>query len=92
VLGFEIEGGAAIRVKPCIPDDWPGFELTHRRADGTNYHLLLENPTRRAERMVSASLDGCTLGLDGDSVRVPLATDARRHEIRIVLGPAEETA
>jgi N,N'-diacetylchitobiose phosphorylase len=88
VLGFAIEAGTTLRIKPCIPDGWPGFELTCRRADGTVYHLAVDNPGQCAERVVAASLDGVALTLDGDGVRVPLAADGRRHAVRIVLGPA----
>jgi N,N'-diacetylchitobiose phosphorylase len=88
VLGLELEGGSVIRLQPCIPDAWPGFELIHRRADGTIYHVAVENPGNRAERIVAAALDGNAFEPDVDGARVRLASDGRRHTVRVVLGPA----
>jgi N,N'-diacetylchitobiose phosphorylase len=88
VLGLELEGGSVFRLQPRIPDAWPGFELIHRRADGTIYHFAVENPGSRAERVVAASLDGNAFEPDADGARVRLASDGRRHTIRVVLGPA----
>jgi cyclic beta-1,2-glucan synthetase len=35
LLGFRLEGDA-FTLSPCIPKDWPGFELTYTR-EGTRY-------------------------------------------------------
>jgi len=90
VLGFDIEHGTSIRLTPCIPDEWPGFALTHRLADGTTYRILVDNPTRSAARIVSAVLDGTALECGSDGVRVGLAGDGATHTVRLVLGSADE--
>jgi cellobiose phosphorylase len=37
VLGVAIEDGDTLVVRPCIPDDWPGFRVTRRLPDGSSY-------------------------------------------------------
>ncbi len=34
LLGFELRGNR-VRVRPCVPANWPGFELTFRRGATT---------------------------------------------------------
>ena len=92
VLGFDIEHGNSIRLKPCIPDAWPGFRLTHLLADGTAYRISVDNPTRSAERVVSAMLDGNALECGRDGVCVKLAADGAMHIVRLVLGCAEKVS
>jgi N,N'-diacetylchitobiose phosphorylase len=86
ILGFEIEGGRVLRLNPRIPDTWPGFELTHRRPDGTSYLVSVQNPTGHAAGVVAATLDGQPLEPGADGVRVPFALDGGQHRVRVVLG------
>ena len=88
ILGFTLEGGTALRFKPCIPDGWRGFALRHRRPDGTSYRIAVVNARGASEHIVSATLDGEPVPLDGGSVRIEIAIDCREHEVRIELGAA----
>ncbi len=92
VLGFDIEDGTAILLKPCIPDDWPGFTLTHRRADGTRYRISVENPKKHAGQVISATLDGMPVDCGVEGVRVALARDGGTHALNVVLGPRVTTS
>ncbi|CAM2006438.1 CBM-X domain-containing protein [Acanthopleuribacter pedis] len=65
-----------LRIDPCIPPSWPGFEVT-RRFRGTEYHIKVHNPnhvTKGVARMTvnGTELDGNLLppGGVGDSVQV----------------------
>ncbi len=87
VLGFGIVDGAWLTLSPRIPDDWPGFQISHRRPDGTQYALNVDNPSRSAERVVAASVDGQPVAITGDGLRIPLANDGRRHLVTVTLGP-----
>jgi cellobiose phosphorylase len=69
-----------LQIQPCIPDGWPGFEITYRYGSST-YHVVVEN----------AAVSGCarSLTLDGRAVgtdAIDLANDGQWHEVRIVTG------
>jgi cyclic beta-1,2-glucan synthetase len=42
ILGLTLDRGV-LRVDPCIPRAWPGYEATLRRG-GSEYHIVVENP------------------------------------------------
>ncbi len=86
ILGFSIEGGSTLRLQPRIPDDWPGFTLSYRLDDGTQYQIEVDNPQRRAHGVVSAKLDDASLPCTADGVKVPLCKDGASHHVKIVLG------
>jgi cyclic beta-1,2-glucan synthetase len=49
LLGFELRGNR-VKIKPCVPADWPGFELTFRRGVTTwkfivDCHAESQTPT-----------------------------------------------
>ena len=86
LLGFSVEGGSTLRLEPRIPDAWEGFEICYRAVDGTRIVLEVRNPQRRAQRIVSASLDGKALDPSGGPLRVALPRTGREHRIVISLG------
>jgi cyclic beta-1,2-glucan synthetase len=86
ILGLRWQG-TAFSLEPCIPSDWPGYEMTVTFG-GTRYQIRVENP-HRAQRGVSV------LSLDGEVVedgRVPLHDDGATHLVRAVMGPASDPA
>jgi cyclic beta-1,2-glucan synthetase len=87
LLGFGIEAGEWLTLTPRIPDDWPGYQLTHRRPDGTRYQIEVENPDRDAARVRAASLDGVALEPGAAGLRLALAHDQGLHIVRVQLGP-----
>ncbi len=95
ILGFGIESGEWLTLAPRIPDEWPGFKLSHRRPDRTCYEIDVDNPQRSAQRIRAASLDGGAIAIDTGILRIKLDHDRRVHVIRVVLGPrqaSEESA
>jgi cyclic beta-1,2-glucan synthetase len=86
ILGFGIEGGEWLTLSPCIPDEWSGFKLSHRRPDGTQYDIDVDNPRRDARTISAASLDGSALVIGAGGLRVKLAHDRRIHAIHVRLG------
>jgi cyclic beta-1,2-glucan synthetase len=90
LLGFGIEAGEWLTLTPRIPDEWPGFRLTHRRPDGTQYQIEVDNPQRVAGRVRAAWLDGAPLLIGATGLRVALAHDQRLHLLRVTLGPEGE--
>lgn len=88
VLGLRGLGGAAVELRPCVPDAWPGFTLEWR-VPGTSerYTFRVRNPQGRAAEVVSASLDGAPLPVAEGAVRVPFARDGGEHVVEVALGP-----
>jgi len=87
VLGLTVEAGKSLRLKPCVPDQWPAYSVRYRVPGGkTRYEIEVANPDRNSEAVVSATLDGHALELEDGAVRWPLADDGRVHRVRVVLG------
>ena len=80
ILGFHLEG-STLRLDPCIPRGWPGFEINYRHRS-TTYRVRVDNSagTGRGVRLVV--LDGRQL----PGGAVPLSDDQKHHEIRVELG------
>ena len=82
ILGLRHEAGG-LRVDPCIPTAWPGFEAWVR-VGRQRVHVVVANPHRVARGIASMILDGVRL----DSSFVPVAADATGdHELVVELGP-----
>jgi cellobiose phosphorylase len=87
VLGVTVEGGDTLRVKPCVPDRWPGFRVTLRRPDGrTRYLIEVRNPEARAAAVLTAQLDGHPATVRDGAACVPLVSDGATHRVEITLG------
>lgn len=71
ILGFRIQD-QKIKLNPCIPKKWPGFEMNFRSGE-TLYKIKVVNnsPSKKYE------LDGAPI--DGDSI--PLLADGKAHEL-----------
>jgi cyclic beta-1,2-glucan synthetase len=82
ILGFRVRG-TTLRVDPCIPRAWPGFEIDFRYHSAT-YEIVVENPHGVSRGVASMELDGHELP-DG-TTSIPLADDGATHHARIVLG------
>jgi cyclic beta-1,2-glucan synthetase len=86
ILGVERVGNK-VRIDPCIPARWPGFELVFR-AGTTCYRIVVENP-RGVERGVeSVAVDGQRL----EETWVALVDDGQSHEVRVILGAENRPA
>jgi cyclic beta-1,2-glucan synthetase len=87
ILGFR-KMGSTLRIDPCIPRAWPGFEIAYRFG-GTLYRINIENPNGVCRGVSRVSLDGSLLPREG---LVPLVDDGRTHQVRVVLGKAAYVA
>jgi cyclic beta-1,2-glucan synthetase len=59
ILGFQRQGNV-LRMAPCIPAHWPGFEINYRHGTA-RYEIAVENPDRVGQGVVHAELDGLPL-------------------------------
>jgi cyclic beta-1,2-glucan synthetase len=82
ILGFAVRG-TTLRIDPCIPRDWSGYEIDFRY-HSARYEIVVENPHRVSRGVMSSELDGqpCT----GTGATIPLADDGATHRVRVVLG------
>ncbi|HEU4630351.1 MAG TPA: hypothetical protein VFS08_11445 [Gemmatimonadaceae bacterium] len=93
VLGFTLDAGERIVLRPCIPAAWPGFTLRYRVPGGaTTYEIVV---TRAANNGAATSVrvDGAESGAgesaavrDG-AVVIPIVRDGAAHRVAVVLGP-----
>ena len=75
--------GAELLLDPCVPRDWPGFEVTLQN-HGTPYRLTVENPRGVNRGVTDLKLDGRALPVE--PARVALVDDGSIHEVRAVIG------
>ncbi len=84
LLGFRLQGDT-LRVEPCIPKTWKGFEIEYRRGS-SRYVISVENPDHVCRGVVHVELDG--KGLEGTAI--PLQDDGASHRVRILMGDQSE--
>jgi len=82
ILGFKPRGNQ-LRLDPCIPPQWPSFEITYRYRTA-RYEIHVENPNGVSRGVARAELDGQPLA-SGATV-VDLVDDGRTHVVRVTLG------
>ena len=70
-----------LRVNPCIPPEWSGFEAT-LRTDGGTLEIVVENPDGKGSGVAELALDSEPLS----GREVPLPTDGKVHHVRVRLG------
>jgi cyclic beta-1,2-glucan synthetase len=82
ILGVRMQG-EFLRLDPCIPKDWPRFEMTVRYRSA-RYEITVENPDRVARGVLSAMLDGASV--TQRPLRLFLRDDGATHHIQVTLG------
>lgn len=70
-----------LKVDPCIPSAWDGFEIT-RGFRGDTYVIKVTNPSHVSKGIKHILLDGRELS----SNIIPPVLDGKRHEVHVELG------
>ncbi|WP_085315555.1 GH36-type glycosyl hydrolase domain-containing protein [Derxia lacustris] len=83
ILGLRREGGF-LRVAPCIPPDWAGYDAVVSFGGG-RYDIRVNNGGPRAMPGMSALLDGWPVAVGPDGLRLPL--DGDDHRLALEIGP-----
>ena len=82
LLGFRVRGEHLV-LDPCIPHEWPGFEIVFRHRS-SRYEISVKNPLSVCRGVVAIKLDG--VPIRGNEARVPLADDGATHRVQVILG------
>ncbi len=82
ILGFRLRGKTLL-IDPCIPSNWPGFEIVYR-CGSTRYEVAVENPRHVSRGVSKVELDGSALA--EAPAQITLADDNVTHRVRITLG------
>jgi cyclic beta-1,2-glucan synthetase len=80
ILGLS-KSGNKLRISPCIPKDWPGYDLTYRFGN-SRYLISVKNPYGLNQGIQRVLLDGSRLP-END---IPLLDDGKEHEVQILMG------
>ncbi|HKQ97052.1 MAG TPA: phosphorylase, partial [Candidatus Polarisedimenticolia bacterium] len=83
ILGFRKQG-ETLRIDPCIPRWWKGFEITYRHGRSL-YRIAVENPDGVCRGVTRSALDGTTIV---EAAGIPLVDDGLEHQVQVVLGAA----
>ena len=81
ILGVR-QQGEFLFLAPCIPSEWPGFEVDFRFRSA-RYEIVVMNHAGAGHRVSHAELDGESVSLR--PVRIPLVDDGRTHQVRVTL-------
>jgi cyclic beta-1,2-glucan synthetase len=82
ILGLRIEA-ETLRLNPCIPDSWSGFEIVIRRG-ASRYQIIVENPDGVQRGIAAAEFDDTVIDLR--PLVIPFKDDQAVHRLRIRLG------
>jgi cellobiose phosphorylase len=77
ILGIRPVGNT-LRVDPCVPRGWPGFEVTYRHGTAS-YRIRVENPAGVKRGVRSVTVDGQPVS----GGTVPLQNDGCEHDVRV---------
>jgi cyclic beta-1,2-glucan synthetase len=79
ILGFQREGNR-LRIHPCIPSSWHGYEITYRY-QRTAYRIEIKNPDGLEHGRADVTLDGTQV----EGGIIDLVDDGREHHVLAIL-------
>lgn len=81
ILGIQRKG-EFLCIKPCIPEDWPEYQVDYKFGEST-YKIIVRNPLSRQTGLQSLLLDGAAL--DPNEARISLVDDGKVHLVEAIL-------
>ena len=72
--------GKALQITPCIPRDWPGYELIYHDGE-TQYQIHVDNPDGVNRSVKQVTMDGKILSAE----EIPLLDDGQQHEVHVLM-------
>ena len=81
ILGVTVEGGTHLRIRPCVPDAWPGYRLRLHSVT-----IEVQNPRGCSAAVVACRVDGASVPVADGAVRVALRPDGGAQHVVVELG------
>ncbi len=88
LLGLEQVEGHTLRLRPCIPDEWPGFRLRYQLPDGAAVYDIEVHTEGGAARVDTVIIDDAPGSIEDGAAFIPLLQDGKTHQVRVTLGKA----
>jgi cyclic beta-1,2-glucan synthetase len=91
VLGFHLDAGRALVLRPRVPSDWPGFTIRYRLPGEETRYVIdarIEQNDDAAEGgadLISASLDGAPIPVIAGAASIPIVHDGATHRVELQL-------
>lgn len=82
VLGVRVFEGTKVRVSPCIPANWSGFNVRLRLPNGASFELFVV----RHEAPTSLVIDGKATDVRPDAIEFAVSGGGA-HRVELALGP-----
>jgi cyclic beta-1,2-glucan synthetase len=73
--------GKTLHIDPCIPKDWPHYQVSYRDKK-TTWQIRVDNPRGVNRGVKQVTLDGQPLPAN----EIPLLDDSGQHQVHIVMG------
>lgn len=73
-------GYDGLMIDPCIPPDWPGFEIV-RKWRGATYRITVNNPAGVQKGVKSVVIDG-----KNASLPLPVQRAGSTHDVVVTMG------
>lgn len=89
ILGLEQVEGHSLRLRPCIPDEWPGFWLRYRLPDGAAVYDITVRTAGGAARVATVSIDDAPGSVEEGAAFIPLLQDRKIHQVVVTLGKGQ---
>jgi cyclic beta-1,2-glucan synthetase len=80
ILGMRLLGNR-LKLSPCIPAAWPGYEICIRR-NSTKWTIRIENPEHVEHGVTKLVVDGRTISGD----EISLENTKASHSVQVILG------
>ncbi len=87
VLGLSLLHGTQVRLKPCIPAEWPGFSLRYRLPTGGTLHIEAQRqPASTGSQVLALTLDGVALPPQNQQAEINIEQSAGDHHLQVLIG------
>jgi cellobiose phosphorylase len=86
IMGFSLNEGTVMVLRPAISSTWPRCRLNYRLADGiTRYEITIENPDGRETGVIRAAVDGEPACVVDGAARIEIRQDGKTHHVVVRL-------
>ena len=86
LLGFGLEAGQTLVLRPRLPPSWPECELRWRVPGSAEAYRIVMTNRGPGGQVIGATLDGRPVELRDGAARVPIAGDGAEHDVRLQIG------